>query len=318
MKLVVHHDKPEALLDTLRARHPAVSVACCTDYASLPETITRERPEALFTIKFAGTAGFPSAAIVGSDSLRWVSVGGSGTDHIGPWDPARLTVTNAAGVAAEAMAQYVIGGILHFALGFSAFARHQRERVWTAGSVTWVAGRTIAVLGLGKTGQAITKLSKALGMRVIGVRAHPAPTSDVDRVEAMDNLHDVLGAADYVAVCLPLTPATRGLIDGAAFQALKPGAVLADVSRGGIVHQAALLQALQDSRLAGAVLDVFETEPLPADNPLWTTDNVIITPHCSSVYEGWEKRAMEMFCDNLDHWLAGQALENVVDPGKGY
>ena len=318
MNLVVHHDKPEILLDTLRARHPTVQVACSTDYATLPATIVRERPEALFTIKFAGTPGFPRAAIVGSDNLRWVSVGGSGTDHLGNWDPARLTVTNAAGVAADVMAQYVIGGILHFALGFPGFARHQRERAWTDGSVTWVAGRTIAILGLGKTGQAIAKLAKALGMRVIGVRAHPAPTPGVDQVEAMDKLHDVLGAADYVAVCLPLTPATRGLVDAAAFRALKPGAILTDVSRGGIVRQAALLQALQDGRLAGAVLDVFEAEPLPPDNPLWRMDNVIITPHCSSVYEGWERRAIEMFCDNLDRWLAGRPLENVVDPGKGY
>jgi phosphoglycerate dehydrogenase-like enzyme len=306
------------LLDSLRARHPAVSVACCTDYASLPEMVARERPEALFTIKFAGTPGFPRAAIIGSESLRWVSVGGSGTDHLVPWDPARLTITNAAGVAADVMAQYIIGGILHFALGFSAFARHQRNRAWTEGSVTWIAGRTIAILGLGKTGQAIARLSKALGMHVIGLRAHPAPTAGVDRVETIDKLHDVLGVSDYVAVCLPLTPATRGLIDLAAFQALKPGAILADVSRGGIVRQAALLEALRDGRLAGAVLDVFETEPLPPDDPLWTTDNVIITPHCSSVYEGWERRAMEMFCDNLDRWLAGQALENVVDPTKGY
>src|SRR5262245_43273133 len=98
MKLVVHYDRPEPLVDSLRARHPSVSGACCPDYASLPAAIARERPEALFTIKFAGTPGFPRAEIVGSDSLRWVSVGGSGTDHLSPWDPARLTVTNAAGV----------------------------------------------------------------------------------------------------------------------------------------------------------------------------------------------------------------------------
>src|SRR5262247_3119977 len=244
MKLLVHYDKAESILDILRRRHPAVDLACCTDYASLPETLARQLPDVLFTVRFAGTPGFPRAAILASPSLRWVSVGGSGTDHLAPWDPARLTVTNAAGVAADVMAQYVIGGILHFALGFPGFARHQRERAWTDGSVTWVAGRTIAILGLGKTGQAIAKLAKALGMRVIGVRAHPAPTPGVDQVEAMDKLHDVLGAADYVAVCLPLTPATRGLVDAAAFQALKPGAILADVSRGGIVRQTALLQAL--------------------------------------------------------------------------
>jgi phosphoglycerate dehydrogenase-like enzyme len=315
MKLLIHYDKPETILDIVRRRHPTAAIACCTDYASMPETIAREMPEVLFTIRFAGTPGFPRAAILASPSLRWVSVGGSGTDHLAPWDPARLRVTNAAGVAADAMAQYVIGGILHFAMGF---ARRARERAWTVGSVTPINGRTIAILGLGKTGQAVAKLAKAGGMHVVGVRAHPAATASVDRVEPIERLHDILGIADYLAVCLPLTPATRGLIGAAAFQALKPGAVLIDVSRGGILRQEALLAALRDGRVAGAVLDVFETEPLPPDNPLWAMENVVITPHCSSVYEGWERRAVEMFCDNLDRWLAGASLENIVDPARGY
>jgi phosphoglycerate dehydrogenase-like enzyme len=318
MKLVVHYDKPDLFLDILRRRHPEIGLACCTDYESLPAMLARERPEVLFTIKFGGTPGFPRAAILASETLRWVSVGGSGTDHLAPWDPARMTVTNAAGVAADVMAQYVIGGILNFALGFPAFALDQRDRRWTSGSVASVGGRTIAILGLGKTGGAIAKLAKALGMLVVGVRARPGPTANVDRVEPIERLHDVLGHADYVAICLPLTPATRGLIDAAAFQALKPGAVLVDVSRGGIVRGAALLGALKDGRLAGAVLDVFEAEPLPPDHPLWAMENVIITPHCSGVYDGWERRAIEMLCDNLDRWLAGTPLENVVDPGKGY
>jgi len=318
MKLLVHYDKAESILDILRRRHPAVSLACCTDYASLPETLARELPDVLFTVRFAGTPGFPRAAILASPSLRWVSVGGSGTDHLAPWDPARLTVTNAAGVAADAMAQYVIGGILHFTLGIADFARHQRERAWTAGAVTTVTGRSIAILGLGKTGQAVATLAKALGMRVLGVRARPAPTAGVDRVEPIERLHDVLRAADYLAVCLPLTPATRGLLDAPAFAVLKPGAILVDVSRGGIVRQAALLEALRDGRVAGAVLDVFETEPLQPDNPLWNMENVLITPHCSSVYEGWERRAVEMFCDNLDRRLRGAPLENIVDPARGY
>ena len=318
MKLLVHYDKAESILDILRRRHPAVSLACCTDYASLPEALVRELPEVLFTVRFAGTPGFPRAAILASSSLRWVSVGGSGTDHLAPWDPARLTVTNAAGVAADAMAQYVIGGILHFTLGIANFARHQRERVWTAGSVTTVTNRTIAILGLGKTGQAVAKLAKALGMQVLGVRARPAPTAGVDRVEPIERLHNVLRAADYLAVCLPLTPATRGLLDAAAFAALKPGAMLVDVSRGGIVRQASLLEALRGGRIAGAVLDVFETEPLESDSPLWDMENVIITPHCSSVYEGWERRAVEMFCGNLDRWRRGAPLENIVDPARGY
>jgi len=318
MKLIVHYDKPELVLDTLHRRYPAAAVACCTDYASLPEMLAQERPEVLFTVRFAGTPNFPRAAIHGSPSLRWVSVGGSGTDHLGAWDPAKLTVTNAAGVAAEVMAQYVMGGILHFALGFPDFARRQRARNWSAGSVASARGRTLAVLGLGKTGQAVARLAKAHGMRVIGIRAHPAATPDVDRVEPIAKLHEVLSVADCVAVCLPLSTATRGLLDAAAFQSLKPGAVLVDISRGGIVQQAALVEALQTGRLKGAVLDVFETEPLPADNPLWTLDNVVVTPHCSGTYDGWEVRAMEMFCDNLDRWQKGALLENIVDPSRGY
>ncbi|HEX6118076.1 MAG TPA: hypothetical protein VFZ03_01410, partial [Dongiaceae bacterium] len=162
MKLVLHYDKPDLFLDILRRRHPKVELACCTDYESLPAMLARAQPEVLFTIKFGGTPGFPRAAILGSGTLRWVSVGGSGTDHLAPWEPARMVVTNAAGVAADVMAQYAIGGILHFTLSLPAFARHQRDRRWTAGSVASVGGRTIAILGLGKTGQAIAKLAKAL------------------------------------------------------------------------------------------------------------------------------------------------------------
>jgi phosphoglycerate dehydrogenase-like enzyme len=318
MKLVIHYDRPELVLDTLRRRHPAVAIACGTDYVSLPGILERERPEVLFTVRFAGTPNFPRAAVLGSPGLRWISVGGSGTDHLGGWDPARLTVTNAAGVAAEVMAEYVVGGLLHFTLGLDAFGRDQRRQAWKPGTVAPLQGRRLAILGLGKSGQAVARLAKAVGLAVTGIRAHPAATPNVDRVAPMSELHAVLAAADCVAVCLPLSAATRGLLDAAAFAALKPGAILVDISRGGVVQQAALVEALRTGILRGAMLDVFETEPLPADNPLWTLENVIVTPHSSSVYVGWETRAMEMFCDNLDRWQRGVALENVVDPARGY
>src|SRR5712671_6345173 len=143
MRLMIHNDKAETILEPLRRRHPDAEISLCTDYPSLPSLLEAHKPEALYTVRFAGTPGFPRPAILASPSLRWVSVGGSGTDHLAPWDPARLTVTNAAGVAAESMAQYVIGGILHFALGFPTFAEHQRDREWKPGSVSPVTGRTI-------------------------------------------------------------------------------------------------------------------------------------------------------------------------------
>jgi phosphoglycerate dehydrogenase-like enzyme len=247
-----------------------------------------------------------------------VSVGGSGTDHLAPWDPSRLTVTNAAGVGAETMAQYAIAAMLHFTLDLPSFAARQRERRWAPGKVASVTGLTLAILGLGKTGQAVAPLAKALGMQVIGIRATTAETPHVDRVEPVGRLQEVLGEADFILVCLPLTARTRYLLDTQQFAAMKRGAVLIDLSRGGIVRHSALVKGLTDGALKGAALDVFETEPLSSDSPLWSMPNVIITPHCSSVYDGWERRSIEMFCDNVDRWRHGEKRNNIVDPSRGY
>jgi phosphoglycerate dehydrogenase-like enzyme len=283
MKLVVHCDRPEAIIGILERRLPDAAIAYCCDYESLSATLERERPEVLYSVRFAGTPTFPRHAILASPSLRWVSIGGSGTDHLAPWDDTRLTVTNAAGVGAETMAQYAIAAMLYFTLRLHQFARDQRERVWSRGQVASVEGKTLVIIGLGKTGLATARLAKALGINVVGVRARPVSTAHVDQVEPPDRLDAVLGEADFVVVCVPLTKRTRDLINADALRSAKPGAVLIDVSRGGVVRHDALIEALGQGRLAGAALDVFEIEPLPRDSPLWQMDNVILTPHCSSV-----------------------------------
>jgi phosphoglycerate dehydrogenase-like enzyme len=318
MKLMVHHDKPELIIDILRRRLPDFAIVHCTDYASLPQALEREAPDILYTVRFAGTPKFPRLPILACPSLRWVSVGGSGTDHLLPWDISRLTVTNAAGVGAETMAQYAVAAILHFTLRLPDFAARQRERRWVPGKVASANGLCLAILGLGHTGRAVAPLAKALGMRVLGIRANPVPTAHVDRVEPAERLRQMLGEADFVLVCLPLTDRTRYLLDTPEFAAMKPGAVLIDVSRGGIVRQSVLVESLANGALSGAALDVFETEPLPPESPLWDMANVIITPHCSSVYDGWEQRSIDMFCDNIDRWRRGEKLHNIVDPRRGY
>ncbi|MBV9738803.1 MAG: D-2-hydroxyacid dehydrogenase [Hyphomicrobiales bacterium] len=318
MKLMVHYDKPELVLDVLRRRLDRMDLTCCTSYAALPEALEDEQPEILYSVRFAGTRGFPREAIVTCPSLKWVSVGGAGIDHLAPWDTSRLTVTNAAGVGAETMAQYAMASILHFTLGFHEFTAHQREGRWSDGMVASVRGLTLAILGLGNTGRAAAALAVAFGMRVIGMRANPIATQYVEHVVGPNDLCHLLEQADGVLVCLPLTPRTRHLLDRPQFAAMKCGCVLVDVSRGGIVRQAALLETLQNGRLKGAALDVFETEPLPRESPLWTMPNVIVTPHCSSVYQGWERRSIEMFCDNVERWRRGEKRQNVVDPCRGY
>lgn len=318
MKLMVHYDKPDLLLDVVRQRLDGVALSCCTSYHELPGALERERPEVLYSVRFAGTPGFPRQAIVACPSLSWVSVGGAGIDHLIPWDASRLTVTNAAGVGAETMAQYALASILHFTLGFQEFAAWQRAHRWCEGKVASVRGLTLVILGLGNTGRAAAALAAALGMRVIGIRAHPSATAHVDQVAGPDALPALLAKADFVLVCLPLTSRTRHLLDRREFAMMKRGAVLIDVSRGGVVCHAALIESLEDGRLKGAALDVFETEPLPSESPLWNMANVIITPHCSSVYEGWEARSIEMFCDNIERWRRGEKRHNIVDPSRGY
>ena len=318
MNVVIHYDRPELFIDLLENRFPDIGFTCCRTYEALPETLETIAPEVFYGIIFAGRRDYPRAAMLATPSLKWISVGGSGTDHLAPWDPAAVTVTNSAGVAAEVMAQYVLGAILSLSLGFPAFAAAQRERRWVEGMVRPISGRTAAVVGLGSTGRAVARNLKSMGLRVVGVRANPGPTEHVDRVYGADGLHEALAVADFVILCLPLTEATRHCIDEAAIAAMTPGVILVDVSRGGVLVGDALVAGLRSGHVAGAALDVFEGEPLASESPLWSLKNVIVTPHCSSVYEGWERRSAEMFGDNLVRYLAGEPLENIVDPARGY
>jgi len=316
--VIVHTNELEPSLEVLAETHPDLEVLGCDSYEALPALLQSTGAEVVYSLRFAGTPHFPGRALVECPTVKWLSVGGSGTDHLARWDPARLVVTNAAGVAADMMAEYTIGAMLSFSLGLPAFAQHQRARRWTAGKVAPIQGKTLLILGLGKTGQAVAQRAMAMGLTTLGLRARPQPTEHVDEVHGIAALPGLLGRADFIVVCVPLLETTRGLLDRAAFAAMKPNAVLVDVSRGGVIDEAALLGALNARRLKGAALDVFAVEPLPDDHPLWDYENVIITPHCSSVYEGWELKSVRLFAENLARYRRGESLHNIVDPGRGY
>lgn len=317
-RVLIHDGNPDPLMEILRQRHPGVDVSSCATYAGLAQALSASRANIVYSVRFAGAPGFPRGVLVESRNVRWIAVGGSGTDHLAPWDSARITVTNSAGVAADMMAQYAIGAMLHFALDVPGLEYDRRARRWLQRKVAPLDGKTLLVIGLGQTGRAIARRAKSFALNVLGIRANPRPTPFVDEVGNIGDLHALLPRADIVAVCVPLVDSTRGVIDERAFQAMKPGAILIDVSRGGVVQQAALIHAMEEGRLAGAALDVFETEPLPNDNPLWRFENVLLSPHCSSVYEGWELNSIRMFCDNMERWRQGEPLVNIVDPRRGY
>ena len=318
-RVIVHAAEPAPLIQTIAAAHGDVEIIGCDSYAALPALIEATRPDAVFSIRFAGTPGFPRDALLGPSGPRWIAIGGSGVDHFARWDPARTTVTNAAGVAAGMMAEYVVGGLLRFTLDVPGLEEDRAARRWRAGrKVAPLAGRTLLIVGLGHTGRAVARLVRAFKMTVVGVRANPRPTPGADEVHGTDALPRLWGRADVVVVAAPLLDGTRGIMGAAAFAAMKPGVLLADVSRGGVVDQGALLDALVAGKVAGAVLDVFETEPLPGDHPLWSAPNVLLSPHCASVFEGWEIASARLFAENLTAFRAGRPLANVVDPERGY
>jgi phosphoglycerate dehydrogenase-like enzyme len=302
----------------LNHTHPDVSVALCDTYDGLGKVIDSFRPDAVYSIRFDGTKGFPSGCLLGSGGPAWIAVGGSGVDHLGHWDKAKTTVTNAAGVAASMMAEYVLGCVLHFTLNVPGLQDDKGRRQWRSRKMSPLRGKTMLVIGLGHTGRMVARYASALGVQTIGTRAQPMATDHVDEVFGSDRLHSLLPRADIVVVCAPLLESTKGMLDGAAFELMKPGTILVDVSRGGIVDGACVLAALGSGQLTGAALDVFETEPLPGDNPLWGAPNLLISPHCSSVFDAWDTASMSLFCENVTRWRAGEPLRNIVDPDRGY
>jgi phosphoglycerate dehydrogenase-like enzyme len=313
-RILVHHDKPEPVIETLARRIGDAAVASCADYASLPRILDAFAPNILFSVRFDGTPRFPRAAIAAALSLRWIAVAGSGTDHLGDWDPRKVVVTNAAGVGAAVMAEFVVGCIYAFAMQLPSFAQQQAKRNWRQRDLRPVAGSTLLVVGLGHVGRAIAALARRNGMRVLAIRARSGVSQDVDECGTSVDLPRYAAVSDYMAVATPLTDATRGLIDRAVIAALPRHAVIINVARGGVVDEEALAAALDAGQLGGAALDVFETEPLPPDHSLWRHPGVLVTPHNAAVFADWIRLAAECFCDNLANWRRGLPLQNVVAP----
>lgn len=249
--------------------------------------------------------------------LRWIQTPMAGLEHY--MFPALIesdvTISNMQGIYSDQIADHVMGYILMFARGFHIYLRRQLERKWQGDvPVIHLADATLGVIGLGGIGMAVAKRGAAAEMRVIAVDA--VKTEKPDFVAALwgnDQLGDLLGESDFVVSCVPHTPETVKLIGAAQLKQMKKSAYLINISRGVVVDLPALTSALQHGEIAGAGLDVFETEPLPSDHPLWGMENVIITPHTAGVAPHTTKRRIEVLTENLRRFIAGEPLRNVVD-----
>jgi phosphoglycerate dehydrogenase-like enzyme len=234
-------------------------------------------------------------------------------------DLQRVALTTSSGVHAGPLAEYVLFGILEGIKDYSRIRREQHGRAWAERPFAEISGRTVLVLGTGAIGKRVAQLAGALGMQVIGVRQHTdRHTPFVDELHSPTALPQLLPRADVLVVALPLTDATRSLITAKEFALLPQNAVVINVGRGPVIDEKALIEALQDGKIASAVLDVFTKEPLPSDSPLWDMENVIITPHYAGVSIRENERIVDIFIANLRRHLANEPMLNRVESVGGY
>ncbi|MEZ5860736.1 MAG: D-2-hydroxyacid dehydrogenase [Geminicoccaceae bacterium] len=309
--VLVLHEGADQYLEELHRRFPAVEFRVVREPAGL--AAARGFPAAI--AYSCVTDGFPRtehARLRDWPGLDWVHVGGSGFDHFVADGPPGFLLTNGAGVLAQELAQTLLGALLALNRGFVGALRDQDAGRWRPWSFAALGGQTLVIVGTGAIGTAFAALAKALGLRVIGVARTAAPKPPFDRVVPLADLASIAAEADYLSINVRLTEATRHLIDAALLDAMRPSAFLLNASRGAVVDEAALIRALDERRLAGAYLDVFETEPLPESSPFRRLDNVLITPHCSDRVADWELRHARFFMANLERRLAGQELLNRV------
>lgn len=251
--------------------------------------------------------------------LRWVHAASAGVDAVvfPELTTSDVVVTNTSGVLDGAMAEWVLGVMLVFTKDLRTTFDLQRQRRWHHRDSERLAGKRVLVVGAGSIGRAVARLCRAAGTRVEGVARAPRPDDpDFDRVVGPGELRTALSTADFVVVCAPHTVETRGMIAAPELAALPPGARLINVGRGPVVDETALLDALRSGRLAGAALDVFDEEPLPAHHPFWEMGQVIVSPHMAGDFAGWEEAFSGVFVENFRRWTRGQPLLNVVDKAR--
>lgn len=239
--------------------------------------------------------------------LKWIQGLGAGLDNIIDLPSLRreVVVTSLRGIHGTAVSEAAFLAMLALTRDLPRSLRAQHRHQWDRWTVQVLEGRTVGILGVGSIAAALAPRCKAFGMTVVGISAAPRAVACFDRMHRRDELLEVAPGLDYLVLLAPLSPATHHIVDARVLAAMKPGAYLVNVGRGGIVDEAALLAALQSRRIAGAMLDVFAEEPLPAEHPFWALDNLIITPHIAGFNEGYYDKAFPIIEANLRAFLAG-------------
>jgi len=280
-------------------------------------------------IYFAGLGVGPEVHKLATRA-RWLHTTADGVDNLLDWGYGRgsYVFTNSAGPHAISIGEYIVMQSLMLVKGAAGYVRRQSDHRWERvpaserGGRSELNGVTVGIVGLGAIGIAAAERLRALGCRIVATRrSATSRQEDVGPAHELvppDDLPYLLDKSDVVALTLPLTRESHHLIDAAALRTMKSTAYLINISRGGVIDEPALIEALREGRIAGAALDVFEEEPLPPGSPLWDLANVNVTPHISTTSEHFSRRQADLFLENLRRYLAHEPLLNVVDPDRGY
>lgn len=254
-------------------------------------------------------------------SVKWIFVVSTGVDKL-PFKVLRekgIEVVNSPNVSDEAMSDYTIGAMMLYSCKFKELLHYQKEKYWKPYAMTDpLCGKKLLIVGAGRIGQRIAQKAKVFGMNLYGICRETKELPAFDVVKGMEALPELCIMADYVVCTLPLTAETKYIFDEDVFRTMKKEAVFINISRGGLVNTEALVKCLKERVIAGAVLDVFEKEPISADSELWELDNLVITPHSSGRIENYLEQAMKIFAENLREYIETGKLINTVDLRKGY
>lgn len=287
-----------------------------------PAALAEASKEAEVILHWAGPRDLLRAAFLGSSGIRWIHSRSAGLDStlFPELVQSAVPLTNGSGVFSQSLGEFALAAVLYFAKDFRRMLRNQEAGRWEQFDVEEIAGQTIGIVGYGDIGRAVASRMHAMGMRVLALKRHAPASADplIDQFYGPHVLNTMLALCDYVLVAAPLTPETRHLISDSAFASMKPNAVVINIGRGPVIHQAALVRALVEKRIKGAGLDVFEQEPIPPGDPIYKFENVLVSPHCADHTRDWLNQAMQFFLSQYERFCKGQPLENIVEKHLGY
>ncbi len=314
-RVLLWTDTPAAYQEAIAAANLSTRVAVETlARKDSPSADHRAGVEAMLALSA------PPGLLPAMASLRWIQGLTAGIEGwlALPDLPPGLALTSARGTHRESMPENIVGALFHIAKPYAAIVDDNKAATWTRRMATPLNGATLGILGLGAIGQDLARMASAIGMRVIGTRRTQGALPGVAEVYPPEQTSEVLRQSDYLVVLLPSTPTTDNSVNSAMLAPMKKGAWLLNFGRGALIVDADLIAATASGHLAGAILDVFRTEPLPASHPFWTAPGIMILPHIGGGHPDRDRTVAKLFVDNLTRFLDGKPLRELVDRGAGY